>query len=202
MKGDPADDSIAAPSVEILIDDPDLDARLRTMLCELPDIGLPADGLHETAQIVITDTFEAIVHARSGQLVIVLGNEADAPAMLRAGAAAVLPASAGTAELRLAIDATMRGFVIAPARSLGRREPRHDSAGTLPPDEAAPTLTARELDVIKLMAEGASNKMIAARLSISIHTAKFHVASILEKLDSTGRTDAVAQAVRLGLLML
>ena len=40
------------------------------------------------------------------------------------------------------------------------------------------------------------------RLAISMHTAKFHVASILEKLDSTGRTDAVAHAVRLGLLML
>jgi hypothetical protein len=50
--------------------------------------------------------------------------------------------------------------------------------------------------------EGASNKEIARRLAISVHTAKFHVASILEKLDATGRTDAVAHAVRLGLLML
>ena len=63
-------------------------------------------------------------------------------------------------------------------------------------------LTARELEVLSLLGEGASNKEIARRLAISMHTAKFHVASILEKLDATGRTDAVAHAARLGLLML
>jgi DNA-binding CsgD family transcriptional regulator len=55
---------------------------------------------------------------------------------------------------------------------------------------------------LRLVAEGASNKLIARHLGISVHTAKFHVASIAEKLDATGRTDAVAQAVRLGLIML
>ncbi len=56
--------------------------------------------------------------------------------------------------------------------------------------------------MLALLAVGASNKAIARRLDISVHTAKFHVASILDKLDATGRTDAVAQGVRLGLLML
>jgi DNA-binding CsgD family transcriptional regulator len=63
-------------------------------------------------------------------------------------------------------------------------------------------LTTREGEVLALLAVGASNKAIARRLDISVHTAKFHVASILDKLDATGRTDAVAQGVRLGLLML
>ncbi len=48
-------------------------------------------------------------------------------------------------------------------------------------------LTPRELDVLALLAEGASNKMIAQRLGISVHTAKFHVGSLLDKLDATGR---------------
>jgi DNA-binding CsgD family transcriptional regulator len=61
-------------------------------------------------------------------------------------------------------------------------------------------LTARELDVLGLMAEGASNKTIAKRLGISVHTAKFHVGSILDKLDATGRTDAVAHAARRGVI--
>ena len=52
------------------------------------------------------------------------------------------------------------------------------------------------------MAEGASNKGIARRLGISVHTAKFHVGSLLDKLDATGRTDAVAQAVRQGVIHL
>ena len=63
-------------------------------------------------------------------------------------------------------------------------------------------LTQRELDVLALMAEGASNKMIARRLGISVHTVKFHVGSLLDKLDATGRTDAVAHAARRGVIEL
>lgn len=63
-------------------------------------------------------------------------------------------------------------------------------------------LTPRELDVLALLAEGASNKTIARRLGISVHTAKFHVGSLLDKLDATGRTDAVAHAARRGVIHL
>jgi DNA-binding CsgD family transcriptional regulator len=63
-------------------------------------------------------------------------------------------------------------------------------------------LTPRERDVLVLMAEGASNRQIAKQLGISVHTAKFHVASVLEKLDATGRTDAVAHAARMGVIHL
>jgi DNA-binding CsgD family transcriptional regulator len=63
-------------------------------------------------------------------------------------------------------------------------------------------LTAREIEVLTLLAEGASNKLIARRLGISVHTAKFHVGQLLDKLDATGRTDAVAHAARLGVLQL
>jgi DNA-binding CsgD family transcriptional regulator len=71
--------------------------------------------------------------------------------------------------------------------------------GAEPADVA---LTPRELDVLALMAEGLSNKQIARQLKISIHTAKFHVRSLLEKLDATGRTDAVAHAARRGVIHL
>lgn len=63
-------------------------------------------------------------------------------------------------------------------------------------------LTPRELEVLALLAEGASNKAIARRLKISVHTAKFHVGSVIDKLDATGRTDAVAHAARLGVIEL
>jgi DNA-binding CsgD family transcriptional regulator len=63
-------------------------------------------------------------------------------------------------------------------------------------------LTPRELEVLTLLAEGASNKTIARRLGISIHTVKFHVGSLLDKLDASGRTDAVAHAARLGVIHL
>jgi DNA-binding CsgD family transcriptional regulator len=63
-------------------------------------------------------------------------------------------------------------------------------------------ITPRELEVLNLLVEGASNKTIARRLGISIHTAKFHVGSLLDKLDATGRTDAVTHAARLGVIQL
>jgi len=68
--------------------------------------------------------------------------------------------------------------------------------------QASIALTARELEVLALLAEGASNKLIARRLGISAHTAKYHVASLLEKLDAVSRTDAVAHAARIGVLHL
>ena len=68
--------------------------------------------------------------------------------------------------------------------------------------DSASELTPRERDVLALMAEGASNKAIARQLGISVHTAKFHVGSILDKLDATGRTDAVAHAARRGVIEL
>ena len=72
-------------------------------------------------------------------------------------------------------------------------------ARSMPEDIA---LTQRELDVLALMAEGSSNKMIARQLNISVHTVKFHVGSLLDKLDATGRTDAVAHAARRGVIEL
>ena len=76
------------------------------------------------------------------------------------------------------------------------------ATAAVPPADGDVTLTPRELEVLVLLAEGASNKMIARRLGISVHTAKFHVGSLLDKLDAVGRTDAVAHAARLGVIHL
>jgi DNA-binding CsgD family transcriptional regulator len=74
--------------------------------------------------------------------------------------------------------------------------------GAATKQDASIALTARELEVLALLAEGASNKLIARRLGISAHTAKYHVASLLDKLDAVSRTDAVAHAARIGVLHL
>lgn len=73
------------------------------------------------------------------------------------------------------------------------------TAGAPPP---ALDLTPRERQVLAILAEGASNREIAARLGISPHTAKFHVRSLYDKLDATGRVDAVAHAARIGAIQL
>ena len=76
------------------------------------------------------------------------------------------------------------------------------SNGASAPVEDDVLLTPRELEVLTLLAEGLSNKAIARRLGISVHTAKFHVGALMDKLDAVGRTDAVAHAVRRGVIHL
>ena len=76
------------------------------------------------------------------------------------------------------------------------------SAADIPNRGFEQPLTPREHDVIALLAEGLSNREIASRLGISPDTAKFHVGRLIDKLDATGRTDAVAHAARRGIIHL
>lgn len=115
---------------------------------------------------------------------IVLSLEIDDPAL----ADRLATLLGGIAGLRVAAPGEQA------AATIIARDPR-----SMPEDIA---LTQRELDVLALMAEGASNKMIARALNISVHTVKFHVGSLLDKLDATGRTDAVAHAARRGVIEL
>jgi two-component system, NarL family, nitrate/nitrite response regulator NarL len=73
---------------------------------------------------------------------------------------------------------------------------------TAPPPVLLDPLTPRELEVLRLLSEGLSNKLIAARLGVSEHTAKFHLNAILGKLGAQSRTEAIVQAARLGLVAL
>jgi DNA-binding NarL/FixJ family response regulator len=68
-------------------------------------------------------------------------------------------------------------------------------------EEHAVMLTPREREVLALLAAGASNKAIAHALDLSVHTVKFHVASLIEKLGAGSRLEAVAIAIRTGLIM-
>jgi ATP/maltotriose-dependent transcriptional regulator MalT len=72
---------------------------------------------------------------------------------------------------------------------------REDADGQL-----VETLTPRELDVLRLMAQGASNAEIAAGLTVSLGTAKWHVGHVLAKLGATSRTQALVRAQRVGLV--
>jgi DNA-binding CsgD family transcriptional regulator len=68
--------------------------------------------------------------------------------------------------------------------------------------QAGAALTARELEVLRLVARGLSNKEIAADLSITTHTVKYHLAAVLEKFGVRSRTEAVSLGVRKGLVPL
>jgi DNA-binding NarL/FixJ family response regulator len=122
---------------------------------------------------------------------------------LRTGARALMSAAAGDAEIAITLAAAARGLCVLPPSALESVLP---SVVAAEPARSTGTddgpLTARELEVLAAMADGASNKAIARRLGISFHTAKFHVAGILAKLDADSRTEAVTKAAQLGLVML
>jgi NarL family two-component system response regulator YdfI len=120
---------------------------------------------------------------------------------LRAGIRAALPGDISPDQLIATLQAVASGLIVLHPANVNEMLPA-GSAATRAPGELAESLTRRELEVLQMLARGLSNKEIAARLNISEHTAKFHVASILGKLGAGSRTEAVALGIRRGLVLL
>jgi len=104
---------------------------------------------------------------------------------------AVLRDDAVADEIQAALAAVLAGLVVF-----------HPEAAAAAPTKASSrrgsALTGRELEILEMMAEGIDNRRIALRLRISRNTVKFHVASILDKLHASSRTEAVTVAIREG----
>jgi len=187
----------------ILVGETALADQIRRSLAGSTDIRIVACDQPNVANVVITDTPPS--HP-AGTPFVLIGDHDELIDAIRSGAAGVVHWDVGSRELALTIEAVARGLAVMPAAILDEGLDMRAANG--PHDEMGahgqnrPILTPREAEVLALIAAGASNKLIARNLAISIHTAKFHVASILSKLDATGRADAIAQAARLGLLML
>jgi len=122
--------------------------------------------------------------------------------LLRRGGRAVLPRHASSEEIVAAIEAVAAGLVVLHPEAMTSLR----SASLARPGAVAAVadqrLTAREIEILGLIAEGLGNKPIAARLRISDHTVKFHIASIFAKLSAGSRTEAVTIGVRQGLIMI
>ncbi len=128
--------------------------------------------------------------------VFLVGSEAGVSELVRAGARAVLFRDTEAERLHRACSAVLAGLSVFDAGVVEFLvEPRRAEA------PSGVELTPREQEVLGLLAEGLSNKLIAARLGISEHTAKFHVNALLDKLGAETRTEAVVTAARRGLLM-
>jgi DNA-binding NarL/FixJ family response regulator len=152
----------------------------------------------QPVDVVLADGLSAEEFGDHAARLIVLADDSDAADLALAGAAAVLPRDASAETIGAAIMLVGQGLRLLPDLAL-QTLVGEDSAAT---SDEAPALTPREREVLAAMADGASNKVIARRLGISFHTAKFHVASILTKLDADTRTEALARAARMGLVML
>jgi len=116
---------------------------------------------------------------------------------LRAGARAVLPREG--LDLAAAVGAVAAGYVVVHPDAAESAVP---TANGVLASTGSSALTPREIEVLRMMAQGLANKAIAVRLAISEHTVKFHVGSIFAKLHAGSRTEAVTLGARQGLVML
>ncbi len=119
-------------------------------------------------------------------------------AALRSGIRGVISSDATQQEIEGAVYALHAGLAVTIPAALADALPGAQS----PAEDLPEPLSERELEVLELVAEGLSNKLIAQALNISEHTVKTHVASIFSKLGASSRTEAVSQALRKGLVML
>ena len=155
------------------------DAARRTALSALVvEAGHVLAASAEEADIVLSE-----MHGRAGegQLAIALSGDEHEPAGL-------LPADANARQIDAALRAVAAGLVV--------RTPDVAELGFVALDEgdAQKLLTPREIEVLQAIGEGLTNKAIARRLGISLHTVKFHVESIFRKLGVRTRTGAIAKA--------
>ncbi len=185
----------------------------------LPDL-LPL--LPETDVVVVVnpaETPQAVLQTQGGlgtaAFLLLVAEQGDATDFLSAFLAAarrerrawgVLPQDTSAEELQAAVRALYEGLLVgappllepllAPRPSAGASRARVDE------EPLAEPLTEREAEVLQLVAQGLANKQIAAALTISEHTVKFHVSAIYTKLGATSRTEAVRLGVRKGLIIL
>jgi DNA-binding NarL/FixJ family response regulator len=155
--------------------------QLETMIGSLADSDLAA----EIPTVVLAEPGSSAVSAQA----------------LQAGIRAVLPSGLAADQLAAALHAVASGLVVLHPTEVQAAFPMAAPASQ-PLAELPEPLTRREREVLQMLAGGLANKEIAARLQISDHTAKFHVAAILGKLGAATRTEAVALGIRRGLVLL
>lgn len=168
-----------APAARLRVAVYAVDLPRRTLLSRMvAEAGHIVAGTQDAADVVLVDG-----DCRPGETrrVVALGGaDDDLPG--------VLPRDADASQIDAAIRAVAAGLIV---RLPGAREA---GFGAMRETDGHTLLTPRELEVLAALAEGMTNKAIARRLEISLHTVKFHVESLFRKLGARTRTEAVAKA--------
>jgi DNA-binding NarL/FixJ family response regulator len=192
--------------VTLLTEDPLMRAGLSSLLAQLGSIHVVD---RDAAEVALWDagvdsekTLTRLNELRALPMpaVAVVADQSHVAPALAAGARGVVLRDQVGPGIHAALAAVRSGLTVmdaALADALVPAQPRATSNG-----KGRGELTEREKQVVQLLSEGLSNKLIADRLGISDHTAKFHVNGVMMKLGSSTRTEAVVEAMRRGLIRL
>jgi two-component system, NarL family, response regulator YdfI len=160
---------------------------------------LDLDSPSDESLLAAIQSGSALVN--SSLLILIEDPESLAVDVLGSGLRAILPRYATPEEIIAAIQAAATGLVALHPdifdSMLSRIRPGQQSEL----DPSGHILTPREIEVLRMIAEGLGNKEIASKLSISDHTVKFHISSIFAKLGASNRAEAVTLGIRHGLIM-
>jgi DNA-binding CsgD family transcriptional regulator len=159
--------------------------RIAALTTLLQSLGHEVVASDEHPEVVLAD--QRRPEERRCPTVILGGTDPEAEGLLSE--------DAGAAEIDAALRAVAHGLIVrspGAVRSAGTRST--PGFGAVQESEARPLLTPREAQILDAIADGLTNKAIARRLGISLHTVKFHVESVFRKLGASTRTEAVARA--------
>jgi DNA-binding NarL/FixJ family response regulator len=166
-----------------------------------------SDAMASAADALIAIDFESLPQGAGdgaqGPPVLVVSDEGAALrriAATRGVGWGVVPVDVAPRELAAAVTAVSQGLAVAPSAVLAKAVRAAHVSADADAADVGERLTAREQDVLELVAEGRSNRAIARALGISEHTVKFHLASIYGKLGASTRTEAVRRGLRRGLI--
>jgi two-component system, NarL family, response regulator YdfI len=188
-----------------------LDSAEAAIIGRANDLETLDDELAEEADVLIVDAtsasledvFDSLQQARllRSARIVLISDQLSSPSVnraLRLGVRGIFPERLEPEQLAAALEAIVRGLIVLHPGELQRTQSQIADEFV----ESVEPLTTRERDVLQMLSQGLGNKEIAARLKLSEHTVKFHIASIFGKLGASTRTEAVSIALRRGLVLL
>jgi DNA-binding NarL/FixJ family response regulator len=169
-----------------------------------PEVDLSAADVVLVAEVELLADAARAIGAEARLAMLALANDDRAAEQLRALPLigwGILPLDASQTELQAAIHTVAQGLVVLPPALIEQLLRQRGPIVALAQSRAEP-LTPREREVLQLVSQGLSNKLIARELQVSEHTVKFHISSIFAKLGAASRTEAISRGARQGLITL
>ncbi len=191
---------IDAPSIEVVASVNHVAGLRREVQNAVPDVVVAAG--QSSADPWLRELSLSVDETAASPGVVILTSDPAAGSLRdqnRFAVTALLPLDATSEQVRASVNAVAEGLTVVHPAMMA---PEADGLALRHRDGPAPQLTAREREVLAMLADGLGNKEIAWRLKISEHTVKFHVSSVFTKLDVSSRAEAVTLGFRLGLILI